>query len=68
MLQGFGGGTQITIARPQSEEITTEKNVVMGPGIPGSVDKGQLEERGERLLITNKQPMSAEEFRIDLSF
>ncbi len=67
-FRGFGGSAQATIGQPQQVDATTEKNVVMGPGIPGSVDKGQLEERGERLLITSKQPAVSERFLLELAF
>lgn len=45
-----------------------EPNVVMGPGRPGSVDKGTLEQRGERLMVTTESPVMGEEVRWTLSF
>ena len=35
---------------------TSEGNIVMGPGRPGSVDKGTPEARGERVTVTTDQP------------
>ena len=39
----------------------TETNIVMGPGRPGSVDKGTPEARGQRLILTTKEPALAAE-------
>lgn len=36
-------------------ETAIEKNILTGPGRPGSVDKGEREERGVRLAISTKQ-------------
>jgi hypothetical protein len=35
-----------------------ESNIVMGPGRPGSVDKGTPEPRGARLLVTTGIPVT----------
>ena len=45
-------------------QLTTriEPNMVMGPGKPGSVDKGELEQRGERLGVTTQRPVSMAQF------
>ena len=42
----------IQLLLPQGATSMVEQNVVMGPGKPGSVDKGSLEPRGERLLVS----------------
>ena len=39
-----------------------EPNIVMGPGRPGSVDKGTLEQRGERLVFTSETPSTKATF------
>jgi hypothetical protein len=36
--------------------------MLMGPGKPGSVDKGELEQRGERLGVTTQRPVSMAQF------
>jgi len=46
----------------------TESNVVMGPGRPGSVDKGTPEARGERLLVTTQSPATTLAFTWTLNF
>jgi hypothetical protein len=40
---------------PEDAVTKVEPNVVMGPGQPGSVDKGTPEQRGERLAATTAQ-------------
>ncbi|MEO7041605.1 MAG: hypothetical protein ABI035_05025, partial [Gemmatimonadaceae bacterium] len=46
----------------------TESNIVMGPGRPGSVDKGTPEARGERLVVTTTEPVTAFTFNWGLTF
>jgi hypothetical protein len=67
-LHGHKASTQAQIDLPKDFTASIEKNVMMGPGIPGSVDKGTLEQRGQRLVITTETPQSKEEFRSKLSF
>lgn len=45
-----------------------ESNIVMGPGKPGSVDKGTLEPRGERLVINTTAPATALTFNWSLTY
>jgi hypothetical protein len=45
-----------------------EPNIVMGPGRPGSVDKGAPEHRCERLDVTTKAPATSVKFRWQLLF
>lgn len=56
------------ILEPKDEKTEIEPNVVMGPGIPGSVDKGKLEQRGERLLVKTAKPFSQASFGWNLTF
>lgn len=51
-------------------EISTqiEPNMVMGPGRPGSVDKGTPEQRGERLAVTTRVPSINAQFHWQLLF
>jgi hypothetical protein len=46
----------------------TESNIVMGPGLPGSVDKGTPEPRGERLVITTGEPVTSLAFNWTLVY
>ena len=41
-------------------------NVVTAPGPPGSVDKGDRQERGQKLLLSTSQPVTAAEFVLKL--
>lgn len=52
----------------QQVDAKVETNMVMGPGRPGSVDKGALEPRGERLLITTKDKVSENRYQWQLHF
>jgi hypothetical protein len=42
----------VNLKAPPDATTKIEPNVVMGPGQPGSVDKGSLETRGERLAAS----------------
>ncbi|HEX5284892.1 MAG TPA: DUF4962 domain-containing protein [Bryocella sp.] len=54
----------------EGAELATriEPNIVMGPGRPGSVDKGTPEQRGERLDVATKKPTTTAEFHWQLVF
>jgi hypothetical protein len=65
-INGEKLGVQLRLPAGAGSKI--EKNIVMGPGRPGSVDKGSPEERGERLLITTPAPVASTHFEWDLSF
>lgn len=51
-------------------EVATriEPNIVMGPGKPGSVDKGTPEQRGERLDVSTKMPATTAKSRWQLLY
>jgi hypothetical protein len=57
-----------TLRSPSDAKATIEPNIVMGPGIPGSVDKGKLEQRGERVVVTTAHPTHAAHFEWSLLF
>ena len=44
-----------TINKPAMFTTNIEKNILTAPGKPGSVDKGEREERGVRLAISTKK-------------
>jgi hypothetical protein len=58
----------IRLLSPPGAVSKVEKNVVMGPGRPGSVDKGSLEPRGERLLVSTNENVTSTQFVWTLSF
>lgn len=59
--------TAVVLA-PKDAQTTIKPNVVMGPGIPGSVDKGKQEQRGEYLLVRTPKPSSQTVFDWSLKF
>jgi hypothetical protein len=58
----------IKLLSPPDAVAKIEKNIVMGPGKPGSVDKGSLEGRGERLLVSTPGKVTTTRFVWELSF
>jgi hypothetical protein len=58
----------IHLLSPSGAASKVEQNVVMGPGKPGSVDKGSLEPRGERLLVSTSEKMTNAHFAWELNF
>ena len=58
----------IHLVSPADAASKVEQNVVMGPGKPGSVDKGSLEPRGERLLVSTTEKVTSTHFAWELVF
>jgi hypothetical protein len=56
------------ILKPSNASAKVQANIVMGPGKPGSVDKGTPEQRGERVVVTTSKPLSAVQFEWKLKF
>jgi hypothetical protein len=56
------------IVSPPDAMATVEPNIVMGPGKPGSVDKGTPEQRGDRVVATTSTPAASAHFRWRLKF
>lgn len=54
------GGTSllVEILKPKNMPAKIEKNVLTAPGKPGSVDKGEREERGVRLNVSTKEKVT----------
>jgi hypothetical protein len=44
-----------------------EKNILIAPGLPGAVDKGQAEERGVRLAVSTANAVDRIQFNLRLS-
>jgi hypothetical protein len=59
---------QVKLVAPADAITKVEKNIVMGPGRPGSVDKGTLEQRGERLVVTTAKPETTATFTWHLTY
>jgi len=58
----------VALQSPADANTKIEPNVVMGPGRPGSVDKGTLETRGQRLAASTPQPANQAHFAWELTF
>jgi hypothetical protein len=63
-----GKSLDVQFHLPVDAASKIENNVVMGPGRPGSVDKGSPEERGERLLISTPKVATHARFDWELTF
>jgi hypothetical protein len=58
----------VELESPAGAMTKVESNVVMGPGQPGSVDKGTPEARGERLAVTTDKAEAVAKFKWVLTF
>ncbi len=61
-------GTHLSaeIVAPKQFEAKIEKNILTAPGRPGSVDKGEREERGVRLAISTKAKVPKAKFTVKM--
>ncbi|MDQ3711482.1 MAG: DUF4962 domain-containing protein, partial [Acidobacteriota bacterium] len=55
VFEPTGTSLSAEIVAPQTVKTTIEKNILTAPGKPGSVDKGEREERGVRLAISTAE-------------
>lgn len=67
-FSGLTGQLKVQLQEPQNAKLQIEDNVVMGPGRPGSVDKGTLEHRGSRLLATAPEKVQSMKFAWKMDF
>jgi len=51
---------------PKQLQESIEPNVVTAPGPPGSVDKGERQERGQKLLLSTAKPVTSAKFVVSL--
>ncbi len=56
----------VELIAPKQVETKIEKNILTAPGRPGSVDKGEREERGVRLAISTKQKTTKTNFKVKM--
>jgi hypothetical protein len=59
---------KVNLLEPKDAAAKVESNVVMGPGRPGSVDKGTLEPRGERVVVATKAAAATAVFGWEMTF
>ena len=65
-FQPDGTSLVAQILEPQDASVKVEKNILITPGPPGNVDKGQREERGVRLAISANTRSGSAKFVIKL--
>lgn len=65
-FEGPKPGLFVEILEPKLYDSVIGPNFLTAPGRPGSVDKGEREQRGVRLAISSKQPANDANFRIRL--
>jgi hypothetical protein len=51
---------------PSDLRDAIENNILTAPGPPGAVDKGERQERGQKLLLSTKQPVTSVKFSIGM--
>ena len=61
-FEPIGTSLLAEIIAPKVFDAIIEKNILTAPGKPGSVDKGEREERGVRLAISTKGKVSKAKF------
>lgn len=66
LLRNGTAALRVEVLTPQLS-TRTEPNYLTAPGPPGSVDKGDLQQRGERLAIANAKPAKAVQFKVRLT-
>ncbi len=57
---------EATIIEPTDFTAQIEPNILTAPGKPGSVDKGDRQQRGERLAVSNAKPSTFAQFLMKL--
>jgi hypothetical protein len=58
----------VRLELPTDATLKTEPNIVVAPGRPGATDKGEQQQRGERLAATTAKPGDSATFRWKLEF
>jgi hypothetical protein len=56
----------VEVIEPQHVEAAIEENVMVAPGPPGSVDKGERQVRGKRLKLSTPSPSTTARFVVRL--
>ena len=61
-----GADLSLNLRLPGSAATKIEPNYLIGPGRPGSVDRGERQQRGERLAITTAETATQARFVVVL--
>jgi hypothetical protein len=56
------------ILEPVNLQSAIESNIVTAPGPPGSVDKGERQQRGQKLLLSTSRPITTALIVLRLKF
>lgn len=56
----------VSVEEPKTVRFRIEPNIVIAAGLPGSVDKGERQERGQRLAISSAGPVRDIRFALSL--
>jgi hypothetical protein len=64
VINSNGVKLSINVLQPQGDRTGIDKNILTAPGRPGSVDKGERQERGEKLAISTPNPTTQAQFNI----
>ncbi|PYS57538.1 MAG: hypothetical protein DMF76_21950, partial [Acidobacteria bacterium] len=66
VVNAAGISLLIEISEPKESKAALEANALTAPGPPGSVDKGERQERGQKLSISTTMPTKAVHFVMHL--
>jgi hypothetical protein len=59
IIRNHNARLRATVAAPEDAQVRIEPNIVTAAGQPGSVDKGERQERGLRLAISTGAPATS---------
>lgn len=67
MFEPNGTNLLVKLVEPKAFNALIEKNILIAPGKPGSVDKGEREERGVRLAVSTKEKTARARFVVEMN-
>ena len=67
IFEPTGTNLLVKILEPSAFDARVEKNILIAPGKPGSVDKGESVERGVRLAVSTKEKIVKAKFVMELN-
>lgn len=67
LLRNGNAGLLVEVLPPSDALTRIEPNYLTAPGPPGSVDKGDRQQRGERLAVANAKPATSVQFKLRLT-
>ena len=66
LFDGAGARLLVSVNAPEGARAEVEANALTAPGRPGSVDKGERVERGQRLAVSTAGPATSARFAVSL--